>query len=158
MKKILLMFAALLMTVAVSAKDDDVVAGVKFGTAKTDAVTQLESAFGKKGAADGDQLTFTGVVYKGFKFTSAKFYFNEEGKLNQARFYMQVANKAAAVKQMNAIEQEMSKEYKLSDDEDEDGKFVKGGLGPDGQSLFTIYTVRIQGKWNVGLRYGAFNI
>lgn len=158
MRKFLLMIAALMMTLVASAQGDDAVAGVKFGTAKAAAVSQLESSFGKKSVAEGDQVAFSGISYKGFKFNQAKFYFNEEGKLNQARFYMQVANKAAAVKQMNAIEAEMSKEYKVSDDEDEDGKFVKGGLGPDGQSLFTIYTVRIQGKWNVGLRYGAFNI
>lgn len=159
MKRILFLFAAVLIAVATSAKGDDSVAGVKFGTQKNDAVTQFESAFGAKGVAQADQITFSKVNYMGFKFTTAKFYFNENGKFNQARFYMQVPNKATAVKEMNAIEKAMAKEYNsISEDEDEDGKFVKGGLGPDGQSLFTIYTVRIQGKWNVGLRYGAFNI
>lgn len=158
MRKFLLMFAALMLTVVASAKGDDAVAGVKFGTTKADAVAQFESSFGKKGVADGDFIVFSGVIYKGFKFNQAKFYFNEAGKFNQARFYKLEPNKAAAEKEMKAIEKEMSKEYKVSDDEDEDGKFVKGGLGPDGQSLFTIYTVRLQGKWNVGLRYGAFNL
>lgn len=154
-----MMLAFALMAITTFAKGSDDVAGVKFGTDKAAALSQFETSFGKKGVVEGDAVTFSNVKYLGYTFTSAKVYFNSANKFNQARFYVAEPSKKAAEMKLNALEKMMQQNYgSLSADQDEDGKFVKGGLGPDGQSLFTIYTVRMQGKWFTGLRYGAFDI
>ena len=78
--------------------------------------------------------------------------------MNEAHFILYVSSKLQAEKKLDELEKQLSKQYSVSEDWDDSGKFVKGGLGPDGQSLFTIYKVRLNGVWQLRLRYGAFNI
>lgn len=158
MKKLLLIVCMAMLTVAAHAQKEGI-AGVEFGASRTVAVEKLKAVFGQPVSDTTDVLEFKNVSYEGQTFSQAFIYF-ENGKMNQARFYIACPGKAQAIQKMNEIEKQLSKRYHMSADQEDDGtKFVKGGLGPDGQPLFTIYTFKDRKngfKWTTGLRYGAF--
>ena len=136
------------------------IAGVEFGASHAKAMETLKAAFGAPVSETPNLVEFKNVSYEGQKFSQVFVYFDND-KMNQARFYIACASKAQAVQKMNEIEKSMAKRYNnmSADAEDDGSKFIKGGLGPDGQSLFTIYTFKDRKngfKWTTGLRYGAF--
>ncbi len=159
MKKILMVCCLAIFALAANAQKESI-AGVEFGASKAKAMETFKTAFGTPVSETPDVVEFKNVNYEGQKFTQVFIYFDND-KMNQARFYLACASKQQAVQKMNEIEKSLAARYKnMSADQEDDGsKFVKGGLGPDGQSLFTIYTFKDRKngmKWTTGLRYGAF--
>lgn len=159
MKKILMVWCLAVFALAANAQKE-CIAGVEFGASHAKAMETLKTAFGAPVSDTPDLVEFKNVKFEGQTFSQVFVYFDND-KMNQARFYIACASKAQAVQKMNEIEKSLAARYKnMSADQEDDGsKFVKGGLGPDGQSLFTIYTFKDRKngfKWTAGLRYGAF--
>lgn len=158
-KKLLFMCICMVSFAIAAHAQKEGIAGVEFGTSRAAAAESFKNTFGQAAYESSDVIEFKNVSFEGQKFSQAVISF-ENNKFNQARFYIACAGKAQAVQKMNEIEKQMSKRYRLSADQEDDGtKFVKGGLGPDGQSLFTIYVFRDRkngSRWTAGLRYGAF--
>ncbi len=154
----LLTLSAWLMVTLLSAQGRYSVAGVEFGKHHDAVVRVLVAQYGLPSQESNGILGYENLKYDGMEFSKADFMFNKQGKLNEAHFILYVSSKLQAEKKLDELEKQLSKQYSVSEDWDDSGKFVKGGLGPDGQSLFTIYKVRLNGVWQLRLRYGAFNI
>lgn len=154
----MLTLSAWLMVTLLSAQGRYSVAGVEFGKHHDAVVRVLVAQYGLPSQESNGVLGYENLKYDGMEFSKADFMFNKQGKLNEAHFILYVPSKLQAEKKLDELEKQLSKQYSVSEDWDDSGKFVKGGLGPDGQSLFTIYKVRLNGVWQLRLRYGAFNI
>lgn len=158
MKKLLLVCYLVVTTMTAMAQKQEI-AGVPFGASHDEALAAFTIVFGQPVADKGDMLEFRDVTYEGQKFTSLFVYFDWD-KMNHVRFQAVCSGKQQALQKIDEVHRAMSEKYKTATDYEDDGtRFYKGGLGPDGQSLFTIYMFldRPNGmKWTAVLRYGAF--
>ena len=155
MKKICL--AALLM-VSMMAKAQSI-GKVQFGTPLSEAKTEITAQMGNPSKATEQELCYTNKVFNGFKWNEIHFFF-KDGKLNEARFYMNVKNKAAAKVQAKNVSKVLGKDNVMTEDYEDDGTpFYAGGKSPDGFGhLFTIFVSPRAGRWTTQLRYGPFEL
>lgn len=137
MKKIFTMACLLLGTAAMNAQAID---GIAFMHPKDTAVKLIASRFNKPIKEQGNKIVLKDVIFDGEQYDEANFFFDEKGRMNQARFKNVYKTNELAVKRMNQIEEKYGSIYKSSEDFDpSDGKFVIG-YDKDGTHLYTIST------------------
>ena len=132
---------------------------VRFETAYDEAVPCIEAILGTPVAADANAITCKNVSFKGFKWSEITFKF-KEGRLTEARCYMNQRNKKAATSQLSDIAKVMEKEHVMTMDFEDDGNlFYAGGTSPMGYGhLFTIFISPRNGIWTTQMRFGPFRI
>lgn len=160
MRKTILVFMMTVLALAAYAQKETIV-GVPFGASHDEVLATFRTVFGEPVADKGDMLEFRDVTYEGQKFTSLIVYFDWD-QMNHVRFHQVCTGKPQALQKIDSVKETLASKYSISTDyEDEGTRFYKGGLGPDGQSLFTIYTFldrKNDMKWTAVLRYGAFSL
>lgn len=132
---------------------------IKFGTTYQEAVTNIKASLGEPLSSDTNVLTYKDVSFKGFTWNEITFRF-KNGKLVEARCYMNQKNKRMATAKMSAIAKAMEKDYSMSMDYEDDGNlFYAGGTSPLGYGrLFTIFISPRNGVWTTQMRFGPFSI
>lgn len=133
------------------------IGNVRFGSSYSEAVGRIREAFGEPVLANGDEMVYADKSFEGFCWNRITFRF-KSGKLCEARFYMNHANKQKAKAQLENIAACLAKKHSMSLDYEEDGtRFYAGGLSPLGIGrLFTVFVAPHNGQWSDQLRFGPF--
>jgi len=153
MKKIVLAICIVFSMVANAQGIDN----LRFGTAYNDALTLIKAQYGSPLSIDSESVTYKNVSYQGFKWNEVVFKFTN-GKLSEARYYMNQKNKILATKRITDIAKTMEKTHVITKDYEDDGNlFYAGGKSPMGFGhLFTIFVSPRNGVWTSQLRFGPF--
>lgn len=132
---------------------------IKFGTNYQEAVAEIKASMGEPVFSDTHVVTYKNAAFEGFTWSEVTFRF-KNGKLAEARCYMNQANKNMAVAQLGIIAKAMGREHSLSMDYEDDGNlFYAGGLSPMGYGrLFTLFISPRNGTWTTQMRFGPFSI
>ncbi|MGI6243036.1 MAG: hypothetical protein ACOYJK_05830 [Prevotella sp.] len=135
------------------------IGNVRFGTAYDEAMACIKAILGTPIAADASVVTYKDVSFKGFKWSEITFTF-KNGRLAEARCYMNQRSKRAASSKVTDIAKVMAKDHVMSMDFEDDGnKFYAGGKSPEGFGhLFTIFISPRNGVWTTQMRFGPFRI
>lgn len=134
------------------------IGNVKFGMPRSEAVSELEQLFGTPSALSDDQMIYTNRDFEGYRWNQVVFNF-KQGKLTEARFFMDKNNKSHAKTEMRHMASYFGKKYSISDDIEEDGtEFYTCGKSPAGFGrLFTLFVAPRNAIWTTQLRFGPFN-
>ncbi len=130
---------------------------VRFGMVYDEALSSIKTVYGEPVVANSDVVSYYDVAYEGFRWDEISFRFTN-GKLTEARCYMNHKNKGTAAKQLSAIAQAMQKSYAMTMDYEEDGNvFYAGGKSPVGIGhLFVVFMSPRDRMWTSQLRFGPF--
>ena len=135
------------------------IGNIRFGTTYDEAVTDIKASLGEPVSSDANVVTYKNISFKGFEWNEITFRF-KNGKLAEARCYMNHKNKRLATAKLSEIANIMENEHVMSMDYEEDGNlFYAGGRSPMGVGhLFTIFISPRNGIWTPQMRFGPFSI
>lgn len=155
MKKLLLGIMFLCTTLA----NAQSVCNAKFGMPYEEAVAHIKNVLGTPTTSQADRVVYKNVMFKGIRWSEMIFTF-KDGKMTEARCYLNEKSKNAAKAQLHKLAKEMKKEHALSEDYEEDGTvFFAGGKSPVGMGhLFTIFLSPRNGVWTMQMRFGPFAV
>lgn len=130
---------------------------VKFGSSRQVAAMAIEAMFGEPTHSSEDVMSFRDKMFEGYKWDQVDFKFTD-GKLTEARFYMDQKSKSLARRKQYSISRTLAKNHALSEDIEEDGsRFYAGGKSPIYYGhLFTLFISPRNGEWSNQLRFGPF--